>query len=190
MFRILSPLLLLLVIQNSVAQSCIDDITPTAPDSRYSANGDGTVTDLQTGLMWQQCAVGLSGSDCGSGSAASMTWDAALQRPQTLNSSGGFAGYSDWRLPNITELASLVEEACVSPAINETLFPNNGTSVYWSSSPYAFNSFNAWQLYFSYGDDVNDNRDNQQFRVTAKPASLHSLAFLATIPPLFSTFPC
>lgn len=148
---------LLLLATTVHGQTCIDAITPTAPDSRYQDNGDGTVTDLPTGLMWQRCRVGRSGRDCTSaGSLRLHNWSMALQYPQTLNSSGGFAGFSDWRLPNSKELESLVEEACYLPAINLTHFPNTNNYAFWSSSPDASDSngtgSGAWALDFYRGD--------------------------------------
>ncbi len=148
-------LALLLTATPALAQKCYDNVTPTAPDSRYRDNGDGTVTDLQTGLQWQQCSVGLSGSGCATGSIISFTWDQAMQQGDDLNSRGGFAGHTDWRLPSKEELESLVEKACYAPAINTTLFPNavvrHRVPGYWSSSPYAANSDNAWVVYYYIG---------------------------------------
>jgi hypothetical protein len=43
----------------ATAQTCRDDIRATAPDSRFQYNGNGTVTDLATDLIWKQCAGGL-----------------------------------------------------------------------------------------------------------------------------------
>lgn len=130
-----------------LAQTCNDFIPATAPDSRYIAPGDGTVTDSQTGLMWKQCSEGQSGADCGAGSPTGHTWREALQQA----AASSFAGYSDWRLPNIKELSSLVEMRCYRPAININYFPNTASADYWSSSPFAGYSGNAWSVYFSYG---------------------------------------
>lgn len=135
-----------------LAQTCNNKI-PVAPNSRYQDNDDGTVTDFHTGLMWQQCSVGLSGRDCITGTASNFKWKEALQVSEKLNSIGGFAGYTDWRLPNIKELASLTEDACYSPAINIALFPNIPRVRrldYWSSSPYVYVSpyfYGSWEEY-------------------------------------------
>jgi hypothetical protein len=132
-----------------LAQTCNDFIPATAPDSRYTAPGDGTVTDSQTGLMWKQCSEGQSGADCGDGWVTGHTWREALQQAEASS----FAGYSDWRLPNIKELSSLVERRCNSLAISIYYFPNTASLYYWSSSPHAFDSGNAWFVYFGSGHD-------------------------------------
>lgn len=153
-------LVLLMLATVTYGQSCNNAVTATAPDSRYQDNGDGTVSDLYTGLMWQRCSGGQSGSDCASGSANTFTWDLALQQPQTVNSGGGFAGYTDWRLPDSKELESLVEEACWSPAINVTFFPNTLNAWYWSSSPSADSSDYAWVVSFDNGNAYGSNRSS------------------------------
>jgi len=63
---------------------------------------------------------------------------------------GGFIG--DWRLPNITELESLVDSQNVSPAFpTGHPFSNVQASVYWSSSSYANGANDAWSVYMNYG---------------------------------------
>ena len=144
------------------AQTCESAIMATAPDGRYTNKGNGTVTDSVTGLMWKQCSEGQSGSDCGSGNVSPHTWQGALQIPEALNASGGFAGYSDWRLPNNKELASLAEEQCYGPAINLALFPNTQSAPYWSALPNAKFSWSAWGVDFYDGDDGSYNRDSDR----------------------------
>ena len=131
------------------------------PDSRYTDHGNGTVTDTKTGLSWKQCSEGQTASSGGcSGDASSYTWDQALQQPATLNSGGGYAGHSDWRLPNIKELASLGALDRNSPSINSALFPSTPSAWFWSSSPYAYDGVNAWKFGFYDGSDNNDSRNN------------------------------
>ena len=137
------------------------------PDSRYTDHGNGTVTDTKTGLSWKQCSEGQTASSGGcSGDASSYTWDQALQQPATLNSGGGYAGHSDWRLPNIKELASLGALDRNSPSINSALFPSTPSAWFWSSSPYADNRYDAWKFGFSYGYGDNFYRyDNYHVRL-------------------------
>ncbi len=132
-------------------QICDPGVIPTTPNNRFHNIGDGTVTDLHTELMWQRCSIGQSGVDCSTGRTVGVTWDLALQEAINLNKLGGFAGYNDWRLPNVKELRSLVERACYGPAINLTVFPNSIGSFYWSSSPDVSFSDKAWYVSFHTG---------------------------------------
>jgi hypothetical protein len=139
-------LILIFVSNLGIAQTCKDYITDNWKDSRYTDNGDGTITDNATKLMWKKCSEGQSGNNCGTGSAAGMNWQNAL----ALGGST-FAGFSDWRLPNIKELSSIAILNCYSPSINETMFPNTPANNFWSASPDAYVSGYAWQLIFNYG---------------------------------------
>jgi hypothetical protein len=133
------------------AQGCTDQSKKTAPDSRYVDNGDGTVTDLQVGLIWQKCSIGQSGDDCSKGTPSVFSWDQAVQQDDLINNSGGFAGHTDWRVPKIKELKSLVETGCWSPSINMTFFPNTPDADYWSSSTYTGFNNNSWYVSFNSG---------------------------------------
>jgi|GEM_PF-5001478 len=117
------------------------------PDSRYSSHGDGTVTDLATGLMWAQCVVGVDGLGCESGSAEAMTWAKALEYAQNSE----LAGHADWRLPNNKELFSLVDFNRVEPAINLNVFPATTVEYTWSSSPMIEFPQDSWFINFKTG---------------------------------------
>jgi len=138
------------------AQTCVGSITASTPTADFVDNGDGTVTHTKTGLMWKQCTEGLSGAGCATGAVIQYTWQGALQAAQTLNGAGGFAGFTDWRVPNIKELNSIVENQCINPALNVTVFPNTVNNGYWSASPDAavggFFSL-AWLVPFNDGSD-------------------------------------
>jgi hypothetical protein len=136
-------------------QSCY--VTPqTTPTADFTANGDGTITHKPTGLMWKQCLEGFSGVDCTTGTASQYTWQAALQ----LADGHSFAGYDDWRLPNIKELSSIVETGCFIPAINLTVFPNFPIVKVWTSSPSSVRSDASWVVDFSDGrSDFHELRD-------------------------------
>ena len=108
----------------------------------YTNNGDGTVTDNTTGLMWQQ------------GTARNyMTWENALSYCENLN----LAGYTNWRMPTIKELISLVNfsNASSGPMINQTYFPNTAATIYWTSTTKANASDTAWDMDFS--DGINND---------------------------------
>lgn len=146
------PLTLLLILATCAqvaAQICQNEtaVPSTAPVGRFLNHGDGTVTDTATGLMWAQCAEGLSGAGCTDGTAATFTWVQALTQARDST----HAGYTDWRLPTVKELPSIVEERCFDPAINLTVFPNAPSSYFWSASPFGVSSNRAWEVYFGNG---------------------------------------
>ena len=111
----------------------------------YVDNGDGTITDARTGLMWEK----LSDDDSIHDKDSTYTWAEALAtKVATLNGGGGFAGYTDWRVPNVNELQSIVNYGAVnpsvSPAFNTGCVPSctvtscscTRSSYYWSSSTF------------------------------------------------------
>jgi len=105
----------------------------------FVANGDGTVTDTDTGLMWQQATA-----------PGAYTWQQALSYCENLT----LAGYPDWRLPSVNELQSIVDYSRYDPAINTDYFPNTVSSFhyYLSSTTYAYSPGNAWLVGFYFGD--------------------------------------
>ncbi len=121
----------------------------------FTDNGDGTVTDTTTGLMWDQCAWGLSGNTCAAGSVSQGTWQQALGVAVTANNQNngaGYKGHNDWRLPNRTELVSLVDYTKFNPAIDTAVFPNTPNNAYWTSTVYApLPTLQAWSLEFASG---------------------------------------
>lgn len=129
------------------AQVCNDAIPATVPDSRYRYNGNGTVSDLATGLTWKQCVEGLSGVDCTTGSPSTFTWQQALRHA----ADHVFADSSQWRLPNKNELASLVERSCYDPAVNSRFFLRTPSALLWSSSPYVSSWDRVRTVDFRYG---------------------------------------
>ncbi|WP_125784590.1 DUF1566 domain-containing protein [Pseudoalteromonas rubra] len=139
-----------LVVIDYAYSACRDDITSSTPDSRFTINSNGTVIDIQTGLMWMRCSLGQiwDGTTC-TGDAATYTWQEAL----VIANGNSFADFTDWYLPNVKELNSIVETACYNSAINQTVFPNTPSSNYWSNSPKVNNYGYAWYVSFNYGGD-------------------------------------
>lgn len=159
----------LLVLYSSMtnAQTCHSGIL-TTPDIDFTVNNDGTVTHEITGLMWKSCSEGQTWDNtddsCATGVATTHTWENALQIPQSLNSGGGFAGHSDWRLPNLKELKSIVEFKCSEPSINAVIFKNSmADGGYWSSSPSSFYTSDTWAVLFERGYDVKYSRSESHY---------------------------
>ena len=130
-------------------------ITQSNPNSDYTDNGDGTVTHEPTGLMWMRCVIGQEWDGVNScndtfdvGSETPITWQTAL----TAARNSTFAGHEDWRVPNKNELATLIEDQCFNPALNEAIFPGTADStVLWSSSPSAENATDVWAVDLTFG---------------------------------------
>ena len=106
---------------------------------------DGTITDLDTGLTWQQAEV------------SAITWESALQYAEGLT----LGGFSDWRLPNIKELQSINDESLTSPSVNTNFFVGANTSRHWSSTTVVNLTNRAWHVDFqlglvSYEDKLNN----------------------------------
>ena len=129
---------------------CNSSEASTMPTSRYIVNNDGTVFDTRTKLMWKRCSEGLSGSTCTSGMLSSTPWTNAI----LIAKDSTFAGYNNWRLPNIKELASVADTSCEKPATNITIFPNTPQSLYWSSTQSTAQVSQSWQIDFRDAEDT------------------------------------
>ena len=117
--------------------------------SQFVDNGDGTVSDLGTGLMWMV-------DDSGEG----LDWESALAYCENLE----FAGHDDWKLPNVKELQTLVDYSGVYPAIDENLFNITDEDSYFWTSTSAYHSKRteesrkrryAWYVAFGYATGPN-----------------------------------
>ncbi|WP_425528944.1 DUF1566 domain-containing protein [Leptospira yasudae] len=91
-----------------------------------------TIFDQNTGLLWQKCAAGLTGAGCAVGVASTITWTAALTYCDILN----FAGRSDWRLPNASEMLSIVDYSAPMAPFIFGVFPNTPVAAisFWTST--------------------------------------------------------
>lgn len=131
----------------SMAQTCITEITETAPEANFTDNEDGTVTDTTTGLMWTRCSLGQTWDQTNTtctGDATAMTWQEALQATYGYS----YANQNDWRLPNIKELKTITERQCVRPSVNTTIFPETTSDDYWTSTPSTSDLSMAWVVAF------------------------------------------
>jgi hypothetical protein len=122
----------------------------TWPNPRFTNNGDGTVTDNLTGLIW------LKNANCPN---TGRTWATALSDVAQLNTDGtmnsndcgdtsnGGSHQTDWRLPNVKELQSLIDYSQYNPALPIGHPFTAVSSYYWSGTTSAYSTSDAW--YFS-----------------------------------------
>jgi hypothetical protein len=123
----------------------------------YLDNADGTITDTRSGLTWEKLSAdgGIHDKD------TAYRWsDATATKIAALNSAS-FAGHSDWRLPNVTELLTLPAygDEPIDPAFSTPCTPGctvtAGSCIraafYWSSTTAQINASSAWGLSFDNG---------------------------------------
>ena len=150
---------------------------------RYGDNGDGTLTDYDTGLQWEKKA-GDTNSQC-SGQlqcvGTAYSWLDAETFVSELNGAtddgssypGPFGGYAclagtcDWRLPTLVELRTIIDltvPGCASGPFGLCIDPSFGatvSSIYWSVTPLASNPDSAWSVNFYNGDSNAHLKTNQ-----------------------------
>lgn len=103
-------------------------------------NNDGTVTDTDTCLQWQKESMDTKngvGPD-------TYNWQEALAVSEGLN----LAGYSDWRLPDINELVSLIDRNYISPAVDPVFAATTVAHFYWSSTTFIRLQYYSWRVMF------------------------------------------
>lgn len=102
----------------------------------FSDNGNSTVSDVAAGLMWQK-----------------LDDDVPRLYANAVDYCNGLilAGKSDWRLPSIKELSSIVDYRINSPSINTSIYPGTNLSPYWSITNRASSSNSAWVVLFENG---------------------------------------
>jgi hypothetical protein len=156
--QILATGFAMFILATGVEAGCVNSIPVTTPTTRFIVNGDGTVSDTYTGLMWMRCSLGQTwdGTTC-TGTAAQYQWADALTQAQ----SSAFATYTDWRLPSVKELVSIVERSCANPSVNSTIFPATPTWYFWTNSPSVSGSgTNVHVVAFGQGFDTADAKTN------------------------------
>jgi uncharacterized delta-60 repeat protein/uncharacterized repeat protein (TIGR02543 family) len=121
---------------------------------RMVDNGNGTVTDTFTGLMWQQ----------ETDPASPCNWEDALANAEGLV----LAGHDDWRLPNRNELQTIVDYTQTYPAINTTVFPPTVSYYYWTSTTDDGNPTLAWRINFDDGG-IDGGQTGIDFKTQNRP---------------------
>jgi hypothetical protein len=111
-------------------------------------NGNGTVTDEATSLIWQQITP-----------EKIMNWNRATAYCKNLK----LGGYKGWRLPTITELRSLVDFSQYNPTIDSDCFPDTVLAFHWSSTTEESHIKYAWGVAFSYGQSYIINTNHSHY---------------------------
>ncbi len=143
-----------------LAMRCVSGNTTPAPS--FVDQADGTIRDLNTGLLWSQCTEG-QGAGCAFTPPTAMDWNAARG-----NCNGKVLAGRVWRLPNVNELLSIVDYSnavLMLPAIDSTFFPLTANGLYWTSTTYDSNKSFAIGIFFSTGAVLaNDKSGNMVTR--------------------------
>ena len=140
---------------------CAAAATPLAAQKsktppRFVDNGDGTVTDSKTGLMWEKKTdsnVNDTYFWSSSGSAPDgplfTSFLATMRCDISADGSCGLAGHYDWRVPNSAELQTIRD--CSQPSCIDPIFGPTVAFSYWSASTDAQSTANAWAVCFGNG---------------------------------------
>jgi hypothetical protein len=116
--------------------------------NRYRDNGDGTVTDEATGLMWQK-----------GGSSEPMTWADAREFAGRMNREA-LAGYADWRLPTVEEIGSLMERSWQNHDLFIDPLFDKHQRILWSTDTRGVES--AWKANLHMGFIIDFPMDSQE----------------------------
>jgi len=101
-------------------------------------NSKEIVTDTTTNLQWQ---------DNIDAKTVTKTWKEAIDYCKALK----LGGYTNWRLPNIKELKSIIDRRYINPTISKSFKNTNITDFYWSSTTLTSSKYYARTVGFNYG---------------------------------------
>lgn len=124
------------------------------PDARmlgpFLDHDNGTVTDTRTGLMWRRCSLGMvwDAGRC-AGERGTYPWERAAVAIQMVHAEGGLSGHTDWRLPTLVELMTLVQEG--TGLRHREAFPGVSPSHHWSSTPWNAELSRYWNVHMGDG---------------------------------------
>ncbi|HYC56142.1 MAG TPA: DUF1566 domain-containing protein [Candidatus Binatia bacterium] len=144
-----------------------DGETQNGEDVGFVDNGDGTITDTSSGLMWEKLADDGGVHDYNTG----YNWTNAFGKIGTLNAAS-FGGYDDWRLPSVRELLTIVNFGVVNPAAYSPFSTNctpgctlatcscTSGATAWTSSSFQLGATSAWLVDFYAGGTGNSSKTN------------------------------
>jgi hypothetical protein len=120
-------------------------MSPAHAEGRYVVSADGQeVTDTQTKLIWQRCAVGQKwdGKTC-AGKATKVSLPDAKAMGANMTPA--------WHVPTKDELVSIVDKSAKKPAIDKAAFPGTPSDIFWATQPGTADNLNAWIVQFKTG---------------------------------------
>ncbi|WP_186441046.1 DUF1566 domain-containing protein [Desulfamplus magnetovallimortis] len=139
---------------------------------------DNIIEDNQKELEWQREDDGVK-----------RTWEAACQYCENLV----LDGHSDWRIPDVEELSSIVDYTIYNPSISNEIFNNVKSSYYWSGSKHAYLTSYAWYVHFL-GGRVEGNAKSKSYYVRCVRSGSTSFSISASeeygYVPLLVSFSC
>jgi len=173
----------------------LDGELQTGRARAYVDNGDGTITDTQTGLMWEKLAADGSIHDKNNQYSWAYTFASKLA---ALNDGGGFAGHTDWRVPNVNELQTLVDYGRSNPAVSaafdtgcvpgctvltcsctrsteEISFPPFLSSTYCSSTTFQGSPNEWWAVEFHSGNTYRVSKGPPQGQIPAGSCAVRAV---------------
>jgi hypothetical protein len=137
---------------------------PEYGKNKFKDNGDGTITDKATGLIWMKTDSGMG-----------MNWPTALEYAENSE----LAGHTDWRLPNAKELQSIIDytrspdtsdSAAINPIFDATEINNEGGEKdyghYWTSSTHVGTRGSDTAVYFAFGRSLGFMKDRRTGETT------------------------
>ena len=122
---------------------CVNNINSNWKEANFTRE-DGIVKDNNSKLFWQDNTT-----------ISNKSWIEAINYCESLN----LGGYSNWRLPNINELGSIIDHNSNSNL--DKIFKQSTSDLYWSSTSHAAQTSIAWVINFKYGSNAYKTKDSK-----------------------------